>query len=246
MLKLSRFLIPALAVSAVIGQNAPSFEVATVRPTAGPVPGIPPVFGQQKSTPDTLNIRHTPLIEIIKRAYGVVDQELVAPDSIRDQRYDIVGKSAMPATDAQLWVMMRALLEERFKLKYHREPRQVSGLALVIAKGGPKLKASEGGSNEISIAGGLLKGHNVTIVRLSQILTSFMRQPVIDETGLAGTYDFTADPRSYLIERTDGAPLDLQGMIVTAIQESLGLKMESRKLQLQVMVIDHIERPEAN
>src|SRR5262245_53697354 len=101
-------LLLTLSAAAVTAQTQPSFEVATVRPTAGPVPGVPPIFGQQRTTPDTLNARHTPLIEIIRRAFGVVEQELVGgPDWIRDQRFDIVGKSAAPATDAELWSMVR-------------------------------------------------------------------------------------------------------------------------------------------
>jgi uncharacterized protein (TIGR03435 family) len=69
-----------------------------------------------------------------------------------------------------------------------------------------------------------------------------MRRPVMDATNLEGTYNFTVNPKAYAGE---GA-LDLQGMIITAIQEELGLKLESRKFELQVMVIDHIEPPSEN
>ena len=235
--------IIAFSAAAVMAQTAPSFEVSTVRPTAGPIPGVPPIFGQQRTTADTLNARHTPLVEIIRRAFGVVEQELVgAPDWVREQRFDIVGKSAVPATDAELWSMVRPLLEQRFKLKYHREPREVSGLALVVGKNGPKLTRSEGGSNNISAAGGVISGRNVPISRLAQILSSVMRRPVTDATGLEGTYDFSVNPKSYAGQ---GA-LDLPGMIIIAIQEELGLKLESKKFELQVMVIDHIEPPDEN
>jgi uncharacterized protein (TIGR03435 family) len=201
------------------------------------------MFGQQRTSADTLTARHTQLIEIIRRAYGVVDQELAgAPDWIREQRFDIVGKVAGPATDAQLWSMVRPLLEERFKFKYHREPREVSGLALVVGKNGPKLTQSEGGSSEFSMAGGVFKGHNVPLSRLAQLLSSVLRRPVIDATGLDGTYDFTVDPKPYAGQ----GPPDLQGMVITAIQEELRLKLESRKFELQVMVVDHIERPDEN
>jgi uncharacterized protein (TIGR03435 family) len=236
-------LLFALSAAALQAQTAPAFEVSTVRRTAGPIPGVPPIFGQQRTTADTLTARHTMLVEIIRRAFGVVEQELVGgPSWIRDERFDIVGKSAAPATDAELWLMVRPLLEERFKLKYHREPREVSGLALVVGKNGPKLTRSEGGSNQISAAGGVITGRNVTLARLAAILSSVMRRPVMDATGLDGTYNFTVDPRPYA---TPGPP-DLPTMMITAIQEELGLRLESRKFELQVMVIDHIEPPDEN
>ena len=232
----------ALSASALIAQTPPSFEVATVRPSSGPIPGVPPIFGQQRTTADTLTARHTPLAEIIRRGFGVVEQELVGPGWISEQRFDIVGKSAKPATDAELWLMVQPLLEERFKLKYHREPRQVSGLALVVGKNGPKIKRSEGGSAEFSAGGGTFRGQNVPTSRLAQLLSSVMRQPVMDATGLEGTYDFMLEPRRYAGQ----GPLDLQGLLITALQEELGLKLESRKFEIQVMIIDHIERPGEN
>jgi len=230
-------------VAALLAQAPPAFEVSTIRPTAGPIPGVPPMFGQQRTTADTLTVRHTPLIEVIRRAFGVVEQQLVGgPDWVRQQRFDIVGKSAVPATDAELWSMVRPLLEERFKLKYHREPREVSGLALVVGKNGPKLTRSEGGSNNISAAGGVLTGHNVPMASLAGLLSSVMRQPVTDATGLEGTYNFSVDPKPYAGQ----GPFDLPSMTITAIQEELGLRLESRKFELQVMVIDHIEAPDEN
>jgi uncharacterized protein (TIGR03435 family) len=132
--------------------------------------------------------------------------------------------------------MARALLEQRFKFKFHREPRQVSGLALVIGKNGTKgLTRSEGGSNNFAMGGGVFAGHNVPISRIAVLLTALMRTPVQDATGLEGTYDFKIDPKEY-----QGSP------VPTIIQEGLGLKLESRKLELQVMVIDHIEMPDEN
>ena len=238
-----RLSLGLLCAAVAAAQTPLQFEVATVRPTAGPIPGVPAMFGQQRTTADALIARHTALIEIIRRAFGLVDQELVGgPGWIRDQRFDIVGKSAGPATDAQLWSMVRPLLEERFKFKYHREPREVSGLALLAGKKGPKLTPAEGGSDEFSAAGGVLTGRNVPISRLAGLLSSVLRRPVRDETGLEGVYNFSVDPKRYAGQ----GPPDLQSMVITAVQEDLGLRLESRKFELQVMVIDHIEPPDEN
>ena len=237
-------LILFVIAAGAFAQTTPSFEVATVRPTAGPIPGIPGFLGHQETTPTTLNARHTALLEIIQRAYGVIGQEISGgPAWIREDRFDIVGKAAAPATDAELWAMVRPLLEERFHLKYHREPREVSGLALVIGKNGSKLKTSDGGSSNIAFNQGVLSGHNVPVLRLAQLLSSVLRRPVTDATGLDGAYDFAFEPKRYV---TEGAPLDLQGLLITAIQEELGLKLESRRITIQVMMIDHIDHPDEN
>ena len=233
-----------LVFAAMLTAQAPAtFEVATVRPTAGPIPGVPAFLGNQHTTPDTLTARHTQIRELIKRAYSVSDPELVGgPAWTQDARFDVVAKSAKPATDAELWKMMQPLLEERFHFKYHREPRQVSGMALVIGKNGPKLTRSEGGSSDFSGAGGKFSGHNVPIVRLTELIAGVLRQPVVDATGLEGGFDFAIDPRKYAGDQ----PTDLQSMLITAVQEDLGLKLEGRKVEIQVMVIDHIEQPDAN
>jgi uncharacterized protein (TIGR03435 family) len=230
-----RSLLLLMFAVAINAQTPPAFEVATIRPTAGPIPGVPPGFGQQRTTADTLTSRHTALIEIIRRAFGSEPEFAKGLDWAREERFDIVAKSAAPATDAQLWAMVQPLLEQRFKLKYHREPREVSGLAMVIGKNGPKLTPSEGGSNNLAMGNGILTGHNVTLSRLAGLLTTIMRTPVRDETGLTGTYDFILDPREY-----QGSP------IPAMIQEALGLKLESKKFQVDVLVIDHIERPDDN
>lgn len=138
--------------------------------------------------------------------------------------------------------MARPLLEQRFKLKYHLEPREVSGLALVVGKKGPKLTRSAGGSDTFSADGGVLRGHNVPLSRLAGLLSSVMRRPVTDATGLEGTYDFLLDSKPY---RGNG-PVDLPSMMITATEEELGLKLESRRFEIQVMVIDHIELPDEN
>jgi uncharacterized protein (TIGR03435 family) len=240
-----RLMLLLAIAAAAFAQTAPTFEVATIRPTAGPIPGIPPFLGHQETTPTTLNARHTALLEIIKRSYGVIDQEIAGgPAWIRDERFDIVGKAAAPVTDAELWAMVRPLLEERFHLKYHREQREVSGLALVIGKNGPKLKKSEGGSSNIAMNGaGVLSGHNVPVLRLAQLLSSLLRRPVTDATGLNDGYDFSFEPKRYA---TEGAPIDIQSLLITATQEELGLRLESRKFPIQVMVIDQIQHPDEN
>src|SRR5262249_1107659 len=81
-------------------QPLAKFEVATVRLSEGPIPGIPFNLGQQRTSPDTLTARNTALREIIQRAYGIGPQQLEGPAWLNEVRLDLVGKSAQPATDA--------------------------------------------------------------------------------------------------------------------------------------------------
>jgi uncharacterized protein (TIGR03435 family) len=228
-----------IAVATLHAQAPPAFEVATIRLSEGPIPGIPFNLGQARTSPNTLTARNTALREVIQRAYGVIPQQLEGPAWLNEIKLDVVGKSAQPATDAQLWAMVRPLIEERFKLKYHSEPREVSGLAMVAGKKGTKLKASTGGSNNLSMNAGVFTGNNVTLGRLAGLLSSVLRSPVKDETGLDGTYDFIINTKAYAGE---GGPQDLASLTITAFREDLGLQLESRKFEIQVMVIDHIER----
>lgn len=227
------------AVVILRAQAPPAFEVATIRPSEGPIPGIPFNLGQQRTTADTLIARNTALREIIQRAYGIGPQQLEGPAWLNEVKLDLVGKSARPATDAQLWAMVRPLLEERFHMKYRQETREVSGLAMVVGKKGHKLKVSEGGSNNLAMNAGVFTGSNVTLGRLAGLLSAVLRRPVRDETGLEGTYDFVINTKAYAGQ---GGPQDLASLTITAFREDLGLQLESRKFDTQVMVIDQMER----
>src|SRR5262249_53117968 len=102
-----------------------------------------------------------------------------------------------------------------------------------------KLTLSQGGSNDFSMSGGIMTGRHMTTGRLASLLSGILRRPVHDETGLDGTYDFMLDPKPYAGE---GGPQDAASLILTAFKDELGLQFEARKFDLQVMVVDYIER----
>lgn len=97
-------LIPIVGICA---QAQPSFEVATVGPSQERVVPF------QRTTIDTLTARNSSLREIIQRVYGIIPQQLEGPAWLSDVKVDFVGKAAHPATDSELWGMVRALLEDR-------------------------------------------------------------------------------------------------------------------------------------
>ena len=171
--------------------------------------------------------------------------------------------------------MLQALLANRFQLTVHRETNELTIYKLVIAKGGPKLQEAKpgdsypnaqtfadgthpgAGSMQGSVLSGKVTGQAVPIAKLVHDLTQMLGHPVLDKTELKGVYDFklqfTPDdrlqPPSGLApnERLPVPPADSNApSLFDALQEQLGLKLESGKGPVEVIVIDHIERPSGN
>jgi len=148
--------------------------------------------------------------------------------------------------------MLQSLLVDRFALKVHHEVRQLSVFNLVVAKGGPKLKVSPvGGSSSSGMSNGYISGESISMRRFVFNLSNEIGAQVVDETGLNGAYDLTltwspdemrasADP-SESASKADAGP-----SVFAAVQEQLGLKLVQSKGPVDVIVIDHIERPSEN
>ena len=161
--------------------------------------------------------------------------------------YDVVAKAAEqtpPATIPQMRLMMQSLLAERFQLGVHRETREMPMYALVLGKGGSKLHLTEAVDNPVSARNpfgmtrsGRLSGTQVSTGMLARVLSDQLGRAVEDQTGLKGVFDFTLD---WAPDTDPDAPTGAS--IFTAIQEQLGLKLDPRKGQVEVLVIDRIER----
>ncbi len=162
--------------------------------------------------------------------------------------------------------MNRQILTDRFKLTAHNETRELPAYVLTVAKGGPKFKESKynpdnrgpvHGSGRFSMSRGKLSGQEAEMPFIVSILSRELGRTVIDRTGLTGKYEITlqwtpdgdAAPPARATDSAPGAPpspTDSGPSIFTAIQEQLGLKLESSKGPVPVLVIDHIERPAEN
>jgi uncharacterized protein (TIGR03435 family) len=147
--------------------------------------------------------------------------------------------------------MVQALLADRFALTAHMEMRQLPVFALVVAKGGPRFEPSKQNGTTISTTPTRIhvQGSGDTIGVLDRELAQVLDRVVLNQTGLTGRYDlilrWTPDdrPAPMLNGAPDpNAPPDL----FTAIQEQLGLKLESTRGTVPVIVIEHIERPTEN
>jgi len=224
-----------LATLTLSAQTA--FEVASVRLTP---PGSigntylsPPGAASFTATNVTLDL----LIEI---AYGVDENQILkAPLWVGSQHYDVSVKPEGPGglTYAQLKQPLQQLLEQRFGLGVHRENKEVDGYALVIAKGGPKLKPSTGdsGHKKFILPNGIRFDHTL-IATFAAALARPTGRPVVDKTGLSGDFDIDL---KYAPEKAADSSLP---SIFTALQEQLGLKLESAKVPFEMLVIDHVNR----
>jgi uncharacterized protein (TIGR03435 family) len=245
-------IVIVLLTCAALAQTPPaSFEVATVKLNKSGDRAMGNHFDPERGT-----WTNTPLRVLITNAYRVQsDQLLGGPDWIRSERWDIEAKTEGATTTQQKFRMLQPLLEDRFKLKVHRETREMPEYRLVIAKRGSKLrefKKEDGDTRQMGtrIGRGLIDAHGTEFNELTFFLRSELGRPVVDATGLTGKYDFKLDwvpDESQPNSGGDAPPPDATGAsIFAAIQEQLGLKLEAMKGPVEVLVIDHVEKPSEN
>jgi uncharacterized protein (TIGR03435 family) len=237
--------LSAIVANALHAQTPPEFEVASIKQnTSGDngrwvrfLPG------------GRFEVARCQVLWIIEAAYDLRDFEVAdAPKWVSDWNflYDIEAKAAGPVSDDQLKLMARQLLADRFQLKVHREMRPVSVYALGVSKNGPRLQPAKDngkprGSGGIeSVAPGWIRGTNVPVKNLVNVLSQRLDRPVTDQTDFADPIDFS------LQWAPDGSDDTAHPSIFTAVQEQIGLKLEPRKDPMEVLVIDHIEKPSPN
>jgi uncharacterized protein (TIGR03435 family) len=249
--------------------SQPSFEVATVRPSGSTRPQLSSV----KSLPNRFEISAMTLKDVMAIAYnlGDADQQIVGGAGwIRSERFDIVAKEdeAVSARMRKLApeqqgnvtrLMMQRLLADRFGLKVHSETRALSTYSLALASGGPKLKKAVSDphlpenipASRINVMGqGWLEGHGCDMTLLTKMLGSRPEvdgRTVVDKTGLPGKYDFTLKwtPDSATDAGSATGPESLPSFF-TALQEQLGLRLVSAKEQVEVIVVDDVDKPSEN
>jgi uncharacterized protein (TIGR03435 family) len=236
----------SLAVSATAQTvQQPVFEVASVKLATEE---SMPVAGRRiQTTPNTLTTHGLSLRACITFAYGMPAQ-IVGPDWLNEVRLDILAKADKPVGDTQLYLMLRALLIERMGLKTHLEKREMPVYALTIAKGGPKFSESTTEGPEVSSQEkGVLIAQRASIGEFAAELSGkVFDRPVIDATGLTGRYDVRFDMAA-VRAAYQADPSDAAGIMMAALEEQMGLKVVSRKAQVDVLVIDHSEkRPREN
>lgn len=240
------------AFAAVVAAPAQSFEVASVKPSQKTVgPDYNNKFAYSASG---LSARNATLKALVSEAYRIQARQVFGPEWIDQNEYDIEARAGGAASREQISSMLRMLLAERFHLKQHTEDREMRAYELIPAKSGPKIhpvkdgEPSKPGGN-LHFRGDMRQFADLLAIKVSMPAPSRPDQPVIaggppmpvlDKTGLAGIYDFSVDIRPEL--GTDGFTLWQR-----ALEEQLGLKIESRRGPVPVLVIDEaLKVPTAN
>jgi len=237
--------------------DAPAvFEVATIKPSIPDRPGkLFTVRGRQVLTVNTT------VNDLITFAYELHARQITGGQAwMETEKYDVTGQpqgQGMPNL-TQLRAMVRQLLTDRFNLAFHREPRELSVYAIVVGNGGPKLTKNDtnpnGLPNLIFKGLGVLPAMNATMADLAGVMQSaVLDRPVVDKTGLPGRYDFTLtwtpDESQFagLGVRVPPPSADATAPgLFTAFQEQLGLKLDSTRAPVEVLVVDRIQKPSEN
>ena len=233
----------AVSVGVALGQADPVFEAASVkRVTSGPNPGDIP--RNMDSNPGHFAMYNVPLRYVIEWAYNLKDYEIVGPDWIKaDERYDIVAKAEGPVPADKIRLMVQALIVERFQMKSHTEKKELSCYVLMPGKKASKLKeAAPDGQPTISGSPTGTTFHNQPVSRFTFMLTRRLDRPVLDLTGLKGTYDFTIDLSGLGFGGNPPPPESTGPSVFAAVQDDLGLKLEARKQPIDILVIDSVEK----
>lgn len=222
---------------------APRFEVATIKAASAEEiqagsSGCYTGHGRARCTDVTLK-------RCIVGAYHAGPGQVVGgPSWIDSDRFHIEAKAAEAVNDdAVLDAMMQALLQERFHLTVHRESKNLQALVLEVAKNGPKLEKAPGGEAVTNSSRGSLTLANTTMDGLAERLARVTELPVVNRTAIDGVFNmkllWTPEGEN---PKGPGSPPSL----FTAIQEQLGLRLQSQKAPVEVLVVDHAERPDAN
>ncbi|MGB7217325.1 MAG: TIGR03435 family protein [Vicinamibacterales bacterium] len=221
----------------------PRFDVTSVKPT-------PPErqnslrFDYCQSS-GRFSVAGTPVLWSIKYAYRLKDYQIAGAPTWLDEfhnAYDIEGRPSREVSNAQCRLMVQSLFVDRFKLAAHREMRESPVYLLTIARNGAKLGKGGvklNGTTQLNGTGEPSWPDGWTMSELATYLSDFTDRPIIDRTGLQGNYGITLD----FSRTTDDME---RPSLFTAVQEQLGLRLNTGTALVEIFIIDHIERPDPN
>ncbi len=252
-----------------LGQPAatrPAFEVASIKPNQSAEPGLIRALHGGRFT-----LINLPMQTIVTMAYHIRDVQLSGtPAWFTSERFDVEARAEGSPSFQTMLGMLQALLEDRLQLKFHHGTKELPVYSLELAKPGTirevegdcdtpdgppdPTKLPNGPCGFLFILPGHILGQKATISQLVDTLSLNSGRVVLDKTSLAGKYDIKLESTPEIPQLQSPPPgmptlppIDPSGpSLFTAIQEQLGLKLESQKAPVEIMVIDHVERPSEN
>ncbi len=246
-------------IPAAISQTL-AFEAAVVKSNHSNARGSslpPPQHGRFTAV-------NVPLKEFILEAYQIQELQLSGgPGWISSEGFDITAKAAGDAKRTEVYQMLQTLLRDRFQLAFHRETKDLPVYTITVAKNGPRMKKNSGEECGESVPGHPCGGFNVqqrrhvwgervSIAQLANVLSTLAGRAVLDKTALKGTFDIDLE---WTPDEGQRAGLDIRNAppqdnnrpsLFTAMEEQLGLKLDSQRGAVEVLVIDRVERPSDN
>ncbi len=258
--RISGLLLLAVAACTTSGQSGPvrlAFEVSSIKIHMGPLNKMVDL----SSSGPRLSLVAYPVTFLMMEAFNLRRYQVsfgtgVSPDD--DTLFDIlaVAPGDRTPTRNEFRQMLQTLLADRFRLRAHWESKELPAYALVVDKNGPKFRESASDAPFTSAHGVSGRNHTLKTVRytiplLIKDLDDYfgVDSPVIDGTGLKGFYDINlnATPEYRLSRRPDVGEVSLSEVSVyTALQEQLGLKLAPRRAPIEVLIVDHVEKPSPN
>jgi uncharacterized protein (TIGR03435 family) len=219
----------------------PAYEVAVIKPNNS-------ASGHSSShgSKGQVLMENQSLKRLIQQAYQAQPFQVTGPDWMENVHFDISAKYPPDTKPEDHPLMLRALLEDRFKLVTHHESKSMPGYALVVAKNGFTLKPVEPGGASTSTKGDrvvMLTAKKTSMASLADLLSRNLGEMVIDKTGKDGVYDFELRWASDLAPPANDA--DAAPSLFTALQESLGLRLQAQKVPVDIVVVDHLEKAPA-
>ena len=233
----------SLALGQTPAEHAPAFEIASVKAS----PAIAGRDGNIEMEPGKFVARNTTLQRLVFEAWQVPYAQIKGgPGWFPTAEYDIQAKAGGPASRDELRLMLRTLLVERFNLTVRREKREGRVYALTVGSKGPKLNGQREGDSPHGwrFHGDLSEFANILAIQLTIPLLEDPHTPsratgspvpVINRTGIEGTFDFRLDIRP-------DAGSDMFAVWQRALQEQLGLRLEAQKADIDMLVIEHVDR----
>jgi len=222
-------------------------------------------------SPNGLSMTNVTVPQIFILAFGPIDRRSISglPAWTNSKRYDISEKlddetfsafQKLPPAEAMEHrkLMMQQILFDRFNLKMHHDKRDAAVFALVVAKGGPKLKEADqhminnpGGEyhrGQLKVLDGEISGQAISLDRLARALATLLDREIVDQTGLLGKYDVALKwlPVRSSQDQADADAQSSHASIFSAVHEQLGLRLEATRALTDSIVVDHIEMPNDN
>jgi uncharacterized protein (TIGR03435 family) len=240
-----------LAASVLFGQSQatrPAFEVASVKPSA---PYAKKAYVGVVIDGGKVDIESLPLATLIAKSYRVKLQQVSGPDWLNSAKFDILARMPEGASPDQVPEMLQKLLAEKFKLAVHRESRKYQVYALIVKENSPKLKEAPPGADpglrpSAKPDGMIHYSFTNNLATFADFLALFVGRQVVDLTGLRGVYQGEMDVPGSSPPRAGKAKLPevsdpRKSPFFDAVKQ-IGLKLESRKVPMETIVVDHAEK----